>query len=71
VPLHPGDVMGVACARVRAELARLEHTRRYAMALLVTFMGYDDFRHQVSVRAVAAQPLPHAGLFSEPPEDAC
>jgi len=31
------------------ELARLEHTRRYGMALLVTFLGYDDFRHQVCV----------------------
>jgi hypothetical protein len=32
------------------ELARLEHTRRYGMALLVTFLGYDDLRHLV-VRA--------------------
>lgn len=42
---------------MRAELARLEHTRRFAMALLVTFMGYDDFRHQVVAQVSVFTPL--------------
>ena len=53
------EEVGVGGGAIHAGAADLSRTesRRYAMALLVSFLGYDDFRHQLVAKLDTLQML--------------